>query len=115
MSGLFQVRLRLQIKRSTVFYADNFEVNHLRKTYGQRTGFVFHQDNAKPHVSFTTRNKLQEFAWDALSHPHDSANITPEIFACFGPLTRKFFANYERVKSYVNQFFVSKPVQFYAE
>jgi len=41
----------------------------------QSSGVVFHQDNARPHVSLTTRQKLLQFGWDVLPHPPYSLDI----------------------------------------
>ncbi|EFN82648.1 hypothetical protein EAI_17398, partial [Harpegnathos saltator] len=30
---------------------------------------VFHHDNARPHTSFMTRQKLRELGWEVLMHP----------------------------------------------
>jgi len=39
-----------------------------------RKGIVFHHDNARPHTSSATRQKLLERGWDVL--PHVSAILT---------------------------------------
>ena len=41
-----------------------------------RKGVVFHRDNARPHTSLMTRQKLTELGWEVLMHP-------PYII-CFG-------------------------------
>ncbi|KAJ4432389.1 hypothetical protein ANN_21008, partial [Periplaneta americana] len=40
-------------------------------------GVVFHQDNARPHTSMATRQKLLDFDWDVLPHPLFSPDIAP--------------------------------------
>ena len=32
-------------------------------------GVVFHRDNARPHISLVTRQKLRKLSWEALMHP----------------------------------------------
>ncbi|XP_078051850.1 uncharacterized protein LOC144477998, partial [Augochlora pura] len=44
-------------------------IEHKRPEIANRKGVVFHQDNAQPHVSLSTRQKLLEFGWDVLPHP----------------------------------------------
>jgi hypothetical protein len=34
-----------------------------------REGVVFHQDNARPHVSKMTQQKIKELNWEILDHP----------------------------------------------
>jgi hypothetical protein len=34
-----------------------------------RKGVVFHQDNARPHVSKMTQQKIKELNWEILDHP----------------------------------------------
>ncbi|XP_072756194.1 histone-lysine N-methyltransferase SETMAR-like [Anoplolepis gracilipes] len=40
-----------------------------RPELANRKGVVFHQDNARPHTSLTTRQKLRELGWEVLLHP----------------------------------------------
>ncbi|GFT31255.1 histone-lysine N-methyltransferase SETMAR [Trichonephila clavipes] len=35
-----------------------------------RKGVVFHQDNARPHTSLVTRQKLLQLKWDTMPHHH---------------------------------------------
>jgi len=35
-----------------------------------RRGVVFHHDNARPHISLMTRQKLRELGWEVLMHPY---------------------------------------------
>ncbi|GFU15562.1 histone-lysine N-methyltransferase SETMAR [Trichonephila clavipes] len=42
-----------------------------------RIGVVFHQDNATPHTSIATRQKLWELDWEVLMHPPYSPDLAP--------------------------------------
>ena len=47
---------------------------------------IFHQDNARPHVSLMTGQKLLQLSWEVLIHPLYSPNIAPLDFHLFQPL-----------------------------
>ena len=40
-----------------------------------RERIIFHQDNARPHVSLMTRQKLLQLGWEVLIHPLYSQDI----------------------------------------
>jgi histone-lysine N-methyltransferase SETMAR len=42
-----------------------------------RKGVVFHQDNARPHVSKMTQQKIKELNWEILDHPSYSPDLAP--------------------------------------
>jgi len=77
-----------------------------------RKGVVFHHDNARPHTSLQTCQKLLEFDWDVLSHPPYSPDITPSDYHLFRSLQNSVndlnFASLELLKNYLNSFFVEK-------
>ena len=51
-----------------------------------RKGIVFHQDNARPHTSFVTPQKLLQLGWDVLYHTHPICqNWHHRIITCSGP------------------------------
>ncbi|GFV64794.1 histone-lysine N-methyltransferase SETMAR [Trichonephila clavipes] len=48
-----------------------------------RRGVVFHQDNAKPHTSVLTRQKLWELSWEVLMHPPHRTDLAPRDYHLF--------------------------------
>ena len=51
-----------------------------------RNLIIFHQDNARLHVSLTTREKLLQLGWEVLIHLPYSADIAPSDFHLFRSL-----------------------------
>jgi len=54
-------------------------IDEKRPGLSNRHGVVFHQDNARPHVSLT-RQKLVQFGWDVMPHPPYLSDIAPSDF-----------------------------------
>ncbi|GFU63869.1 histone-lysine N-methyltransferase SETMAR [Trichonephila clavipes] len=50
---------------------------------GQQKRFVFHQDNATPHTSVATRQKLWELGWRVLMHSPYSPDLAPSDYYLF--------------------------------
>ena len=44
-----------------------------------RRGVVFHHDNARPHTSLMTWQKLRELGWEVLMHPPYSPDIALKL------------------------------------
>ncbi|XP_015435240.1 PREDICTED: histone-lysine N-methyltransferase SETMAR-like [Dufourea novaeangliae] len=80
-------------------------------------GVVFHQDNARPHTSLVTRQKLLQLGWDILPHPPYSPDLEPSDYYLFRSLQNfvdgKTFTSNEEVKNHMDQFFASKEYKFY--
>ena len=51
-----------------------------------RKGVVFHHDNARPHTSLMTRQKLTELGWEVLTHPPYSPDLEPSDYHLFRSL-----------------------------
>ena len=82
-----------------------------------RKGVVFHHDNARPHTSLVTRQKLLELGWDVLPHPPYSPDLALFDYFLFRSLqnflTGKNFNTDDDIKSYLIQFFANKNQKFY--
>ena len=48
-----------------------------------RKCIIFHQDNARPHVSLMIRQKSLQLGWEVLIHPLYSREIAPSDFHLF--------------------------------
>ncbi|GFV77574.1 histone-lysine N-methyltransferase SETMAR [Trichonephila clavipes] len=48
-----------------------------------KKGVVFHQDNARPHTSLVTRQKLLQLEWDTMPHPPYSPDQAPSGYYLF--------------------------------
>ena len=95
----------------------NNAVEEKRPELTNRKGIVFHHDNARPHTSLVTRQKLLEFGWDVLPHPPYSPHLAPSDYFLFrslqNSLNDKNFNNDNDIKSYLIQFFATKNQKFY--
>ena len=68
-------------------------------------GVIYHQDNARPHVSLMTQKKSLQFEWDVLPHSSyspDIAHPTYHLFRCVKSSMKGItFLNIEDCKSYL--------------
>ncbi|GFW86122.1 histone-lysine N-methyltransferase SETMAR [Trichonephila clavipes] len=82
-----------------------------------RNGVLFHQENARPHTSLVTRQKLLQLEWDTMPHPPYSPDLSPLDYYLFRSFTNfldgKTFTSNEEVKTHLVQFFASKDQKFY--
>ncbi|XP_014471358.1 PREDICTED: histone-lysine N-methyltransferase SETMAR-like [Dinoponera quadriceps] len=58
-------------------------IDQKRPELANRKSVVFHQDNARPYTSLTTRQKLRELGWEILLHPPYSPDLAPNDYHLF--------------------------------
>ena len=77
---------------------------------------IFHQDNARLHVSLMTRQKLSQLGWEVLIHPPYLPDIAASDFHLLGSLQNslngKHFNSLEDYKKYLKQTFAQKDKKF---
>jgi len=102
-----------------LFPTGPFGGNNRRKASRIVKSSWFHQDNAKPHVSLTTRQKLLQFGWDVLPHLPYSPDIAPSDFHLFRSLQNsligKNFTSLEDCKKHLEEFFAYKTRKFWED
>ena len=78
-----------------------------------RGRIVFHQDNARPHTSLVTRQKLRELGWEVLLHP----DLAPSDYHLFlfmaNELGSRKLATRESRENWLPEFFDNRGASFY--
>ena len=94
----------------------NAVVKEKRPGLVNRKGVIFHYDNATPHTSLATRQKLLRLGWEVMLHPPYSPSLAPSDYYLFrflqNSLNGKTFNDDEAVKSHLVQFFADKDQNF---
>ena len=84
-----------------------------------RKCIIFHQDEARPHVSLMTRQKLLQLVWEVLLYLPYSPDVTPSDFHLFrslqNSLNGKNFSSLEDCKRHLEQFFAQKDKKFWED
>lgn len=89
-----------------------------RPSLYNRKGVVFLHDNARPHTSLMTRQKMRELGWEVLMHPPYSPDIAPTDYHLFRALQKSLdsvkLKTCEDCENHLQQFFASKSQNFYS-
>ena len=84
----------------------------IRRELVNRRGVVFHPDNARPHTSLKTQQKLRELDWDILPHLPYSLDLAPSDCHLFRSLEHylrgKKCESEEHLQTNLLQFFTKK-------
>ena len=93
------------------------EIKEKRPELATRKGFIFHQDNARPHTCLVIRKKLLELGWAVMPHPSYSPDLAPSDYYLFRLLQNYLngitFDSNEALKNELIQFVDSKNQNFY--
>ena len=77
-----------------------------------RKCIVSYQDNARPHVSLMTRQKLLQLGWEVLIYPLKSPDTAPSVIHLFWSLQNSLngrnFNSMEDCKRYLKELFAQK-------
>jgi histone-lysine N-methyltransferase SETMAR len=89
-----------------------------RKRPGQLArGVLLHHDNARPHASQATQERIQELQWVFLEHPSCSQDLAPSDFHLFDPLKNHLagerFADDEEVEAEMWKWLRQESKDFY--
>lgn len=94
----------------------NEAIQKERPELANRKGVVFHHDNARPHTSLMTRNKLTELGWEVLMQPPYSPDLAPSDYHLFRSLQNTFagkkLADRSPAENHLAKFFDDKPQKF---
>ena len=70
----------------------------LQANHPERRKVRLLHDNAKPHTSKITRQKLEEFGWEVLPHPPYSPDLAPSDYHLFRSLRNHLVKNSSMIK-----------------
>ena len=84
-----------------------------------RKNVVLLHDNARPHTARVTQENVLELGCSVLPHPPYSPDLVPSDYHLFRSLQNSLmgtnFSNEDQVREFVENFFTSKPAEFYAK
>ncbi|GFX62600.1 histone-lysine N-methyltransferase SETMAR [Trichonephila clavipes] len=92
-------------------------IDQKRSELANRRGAEFHQDNARPHTSVVTHQKLWKLSWEVLMHPPYSPDLAPSDYHLFPALQNflsdKKLGSREDCENRLLEFFANKDKDFY--
>lgn len=88
-----------------------------KKRPHRKHSVILQHDNARPHTAKLTKSAIQSLGWEVLPHPPYSLDLAPSDFHLFRSLSNALrgisFNNDEELLNWLEQFFESKPQDFY--
>ncbi|CAK9806173.1 Mariner Mos1 transposase [Anthophora plagiata] len=95
----------------------NNAIKEKKPGLANRKGVVFLHDNARPHTSMQTKNKLLQLGWEVLRHPPYSPDLAPTDFYLFRSLQNALnginLPDMQSCQNFLNDFFSQKNAEFY--
>lgn len=92
-------------------------IDQKRPELVNRKGVVFHQDNARPHTSIVTRQKLRELGWEVLMHPPYSPDLAPSDYHLFLSMANALggvkLASRKACENWLSEFFANRDKGFF--
>ena len=86
-------------------------IQEKRISITNRHRVIFHQDYARPHVSFKSLQKLKGFGWGVLNQPPYSPDMAPSELHLFSSSQHFLFG--KDVQNNLDKFFEVKSKEFY--
>lgn len=78
---------------------------------------LFHDDNARPHRAYITKNKIEQLGWDRLDQPAYSPDIAPSDYYLFRlmqlDLADVRFSKAEEVRKWIAEWIAEKDGEFF--
>lgn len=104
---------------SSMLHKVDAAIREKRSKEFRRKVVMFHQDNARPHVSAWTNWNLYKLEWDLMPHPPYSPDMAPSDYYLFSHLqlhlSGEIFNSSEEVKKEVDLFLDSRSPEFFKE
>lgn len=105
---------------SDLYVKQLIRVNEALKTLGLQPSRVrYLHDNAKPHTAKITHEKIEELGWKLLPHASYSPDLAPSDYFLFRSLKHYLegihFDDHGQVVKTLDNYFASKPPQFYSD